>query len=1460
MLFFSIPFVQTQIAKQVTSSVNNDFGTNMLVKKVDLSLLGSVTLKEIEIRDHHKDTLIFVKKLRTSLLSAKSVLDNKLQLRSASLDGVYFYLKKYKGEETDNLSIFISQLDSGPVTDSVSTPFILKSSNFYLSNTNFKSIDENRGIGLEYAAYEGGGNIQDFNLIGPDLSAKIRGFYFVDNKDLKITNFTSDFTYSKTGMTFLNTNIKTLYSDLNADIQFDYEEGGLGNFIDLVNIKANFKRSKLSILDLKKLYTELSGNDLFTFTTKIEGSLNNFSANDIRLTSRNGIRTFADITFINSISDEEGFILAGNFKEVTADYSKLKRILPNVLGENLPSELSRLGSFSLEGIAKLTPRNIEADLSVDSDVGQVNADLEIIDFSDIDNASYKGDVEFDLFDMGIFFDDKSLGKFSFKGKVDGSGFKIENINTTLFGKSSLFEFNNYSYQKIDVDGNYQNSLFEGRLLINDANLQGKFDGLADLGDDIRKFDFRAQIDFVDLNAINFSKRDSLSILKGNIALDADGNSFDDAIGKAVFTDVSYTNAKKEYLFKEFVVNSSSKDSIKTISVDSKDIVKGELSGKFTFSELGRLAQNALGSYYSNYKPYEVDANQYVDFNFTIYNQIIDVFLPEIEVSENTRIAGNIAGKDNRIKFNVRSPKIIAYGNTIDSLILRSDNKNRFYNSILTANEVTSDYFNLKKLNLINRKANDTLFFKSIFKGGKESREDFNLDFYYTINKEEKSVVGLEKSVLNYKDYTWVVNKNNDNEHKLTFDLNTDEYIFSPFLLKSDAQEVKFKGVIRDSTYTRIETNMTNVLVESFLPPVDSLKLRGVLNGNIDFLKENEKFTPKGNLIVKDFYINDFKQGDLALNVTGKGSLTKYDVSLSLDRENVKSIAAIGEIDFTEERPIIDLDLFLEDFKLNAFSPLGQDVLSKIRGSASGNVNLSGFLRNPNMQGSLTLENAGLKFPYLNTDYDFKGDATIDLNEQSFIFQDIQLEDVKYKTLGNLNGSITHKNFNDWFLNLDISSDNLLILDTEDSEEATYYGTGFIDGSASITGLTNSITIDVNAKTMPNTIFVIPLKDIATVDNYKLIHFKSEKTAAERQEELALEAIKGVDLKIDLEVTTDAIAQIVIDEVNGSELKGSGTGDLDIRINTRGTFNMFGDYTIDNGFYNFKYGGVINKPFEIVKGSTVSWSGSPYEANLNVTAVYTTNANPAVLLENFNTNRKIPVNLVTKISGSLFNSKQDFDIEIPNANSTISSELDFILNDNNINAKMRQFFSLLALGSFIAPETSTVTSSEIITGTTSNIIGSVLSDIISSKDGKLQLGLNYTAGNQQNNLDNLITDDQVDVSLTTQISDRVIINGKVGVPVGTQTQSSVVGEVKVEVLLNEAGNFRGVIFNRQNEIQYSTQEEGYTQGVGLTYEVNFNTLSELLRKLGIKSKKKAVRKKKDSILSPHKKLINFKNNQ
>jgi hypothetical protein len=1462
-LVLSIPAVQTRLARMVTNDINEEFGTDLVIQKVDLSLLGTVALKGIEIRDHHQDTLIFIDRLRTSLVNAKKIMDNKVNLGSVSMKGIHMHLTKYKDEDDDNLTIFTDKFEEDNSKDSIATssdPFVLRSSNIYLDDLNYRQVDENKSVPLEFSASKGGGSLQDFEITGPDVSMQINGLYFTDERGIDFTSITTDFTYTKEYMDFKNTIIKTPHSFLKAQIHFDYKRENLANFNELVEIDAVFDKSYLSVLDLNKIYNEIRGDDILHFTTKLHGSLNNFSMTNLRLDSDQGIRIYGNMNFINAVNNELGFLLTADLENVTAGYYRLKAILPNLLGENLPSEFRRLGKFTLSGITKLTTENIEATLDIDSQVGEILTDMEITNFGNIDDARYTGEVEFIGFDVGKFFEDPLFGKMSFLGDVNGKGFRIDNINTTLIGKISSLELNGYEYQDIGVNGTYANNLFDGNLDVADPNLQMKFEGLADVSGDENQFDFNANITYADLKAINLYDRDSISQLEGTIDLDIRGNTVDDMIGIGNFKNIKYKNQKDNYDFKQFLVLSTRNDSIKQIRIDSEDIVKGELTGNFKFKELLPIAQNALGNVYSNYNPYKVEPHQFLNFDFTIYNQIVDIFLPEVSIAPNTKIKGRINADNNHLKLTASSPSILMYGTRIDSLQLRTDNNNPKlpYDSFIQASQFNTPYYNLSKLNLVNLRQNDTLFFKSTFEGGDTNREDFNLDFFFTINEEKKSIVGIEKSTFSFQGSDWSINPNSDKNNKVEFDFKSEEYAFSDFLLKSKEQQIKFKGVLRDSTYKDLQAEFTKVRLKSFLPEIDSLKLRGELNGVVDFTQKDSLYSPKGTLVVKDFTINDFAQGNLSMNMEGDNSYEQYDVSMYLDTQEARNISATGNIDFSKSRPIIDLEVFMTDFQLNAFSPLGEDVLNSVRGTASGNFTLKGFLRNPDMNGSLVLKDAGMKFPYLNVDYDFDGDATIGLVGQSFRFNQIALKDTKYGTEGVLGGDITHQNFDSWFLNLEINSDNLLVLDTQDTEEALYYGTGFIQGNARISGLTQRITIDVNAKTMDKTLFVIPLKDIAAVDSYRLIHFKNEKKPEEIRKELELGEIEGVDLNINLEVTKDAVAQVVIDEVNGSELKGSGTGNLQIQINTRGKFNMYGDFAIDNGIYNFRSVGIINKPFKILKGGTISWDGNPFEANLDITAVYTTKANPAILLENFNTNRKIDVDLVTNITGSLFNSKQEFDIEIPNSNSTIANELDFVLNNGNTDFKLRQFLNLLALNQFASPDRADFDGADLITGTTGSAIGAIISDIVSSE--KIQFNLDYnTSGNQQNPQNNILIDDTVDVSLTTQVTDRVIINGKVGVPVGAQTQSSVVGEVKVEVLLNESGNFRGVIFNRQNEIQYSAQEEGYTQGIGLSYQVNFNSLSELLTKVGLKKKapKKKVVKKKDSLINRPKQLINFK---
>ena len=63
----SLSTVQTQFAKRITENVNNRFDTDISIKKASISLNGDVLISDILVHDHRKDTLLFVRELKTSL-------------------------------------------------------------------------------------------------------------------------------------------------------------------------------------------------------------------------------------------------------------------------------------------------------------------------------------------------------------------------------------------------------------------------------------------------------------------------------------------------------------------------------------------------------------------------------------------------------------------------------------------------------------------------------------------------------------------------------------------------------------------------------------------------------------------------------------------------------------------------------------------------------------------------------------------------------------------------------------------------------------------------------------------------------------------------------------------------------------------------------------------------------------------------------------------------------------------------------------------------------------------------------------------------------------------------------------------------------------------------------------------------------------------------------------------------
>ena len=1457
-MLLMIPKVQTVLSHLVINQINTKYNTAIYIHKVDFSSLRVLKLKGVEIKDHHHNTMVYVKNLTINIVDYKKLLKENFDFKKVTFDELYLNIKTYKSETDDNFSHFLKSFDK-PIDKRTYKEFLLNASIVQLNNSEIFIVDDNN-IKPEKAFFKKvNGTLNNFKIKGSKVFATIKKLKLIDNNTLEIKDLTAQFSYSPQKIELLNTVLKTPTSTLKAELVFTYHKDDLKDFNNKVKINANIKEASISLLDVRKFYAEIGDNDQMQISSQISGTLNNLFLNDFKLKSSSNAKVNANLNLINSFDQQKPFQLNASWNQLETNYNHLSKLLPNILGKKLPPEFKSLGQINLHGNTVVTKKQLSGNVFVLSDLGEFIADGILNNIDQIENVNYDGKISIFDFNLGQYTNNKNVGLFSLDAKVKGTGFTLKKLNTNVEGVITKFQFKEYLYKNVTINGIYKNMQFNGLVTMADENIKLKFDGLADLTGKIYTYKFNAIVDYAHLNKLNLFTRDSLALLKGNLNFNVEGNSLNDLVGNINFKNASYQNEKDTYQFEDFTISSVFNEGIRHIDINSKDIIEGSLSGKFKFEELIKIARNSLGSIYTHYKPYKVSKGQFVDFQFNIYNKLIEVFYPQIKFAPNTYLKGNIVSDNEQFKLHFRSPKLEAYEYQFNDIRLQIDNKNPLFNTQLFVEQLDKDNFSFRNVNLVNKTLNDTLFIKSSMEGGLEKSDSYQLSFYHTINKENKSVIGVEKSNITIRDNQWIINSKNLETNQIVYDETSKNININLINIESGKQKIDISGNIKVDQKKDILLKFENVEIAKVIPPIKYIKMEGILNGLVNILEENKQITPISKVEISDLKINDKAFGNLNLEIIGTNSRKKYQVDLALKRNVWNSLNAHGFIDFNPQKPTIDLDIDLENFQIDAFSTLGKETITNIRGDLYGEIKATGLLENPDINGFLYLDKAGMEIPYLNVNYQFDGTSVVEVKGQSFIFKDIDLKDATFNTTGILNGSITHNKFKDWFLDLSATTKNLLVLNTKQTENSLYYGTGYLAGEANIIGFTDRLTIDVNGKTNKNTYFVIPLSDVKTVENFKLIHFKNKENVEESKsfKEQYLENTKGLSLNFNINVTKDAVVEMVLDQSTGSYLKGSGTGDLQIEINTRGKFNMYGDFMVDNGNYNFKYGGIIDKPFKVVKGGTISWNGSPYSAQVDLEAIYNLKANPRVFLENIATNRKIPVNLITKFSGELFNTQKEFDIQIPNSSTAVNSELAFKLNDNDQNKKMRQFFSLLVTKSFFNENEFTFDGTSAISGTTSDVVSGVLSDILNTADGKFQIGVDFTAGDKRSVLNQRI-DDQVDISVDTQINDRILINGKIGVPIGSKTQNNVIGEIKVEFLLNEEGSLRSTVFNRQNEIQYLDEEDGYTQGVGLSYQVDFDNFNELLEKLKLKNKKSSknenIQENSNEVILPRKTFV------
>lgn len=1452
------PYIQTKLVHIVTNFLSSKLNTQVSIDAVDIDFFKTAVLKGLYIEDQQKDTLLYAEKIAVDI-DLFSLRNNIIEIGKVSLHNVNAELKYYKGEEDLNLQFIINAFTS---EDTTSTPSNWKFAlheveliNSKFSYHNFDSEPEPSGIDFEHIVLsEINIHLKEIHLDADSIAAHISSASFKEKSGFHVKEFHAHGAFTPQKILAKDFEIITPASDLKGTYMMSYDSlSYFSNFLNKVMLHGQFDHAILNLSDIAYFAPDLEGiNKEIDITGNAKGTISNLRGNDLALIIDGQTTLYCDAS-VRGLPEIEETYMRIKVKELITNKEQLDRIPIPPFNQHefvhTTDNFKWLGQIKFKGEVSGFYNDFVAYGNFRTDLGSFFSDLSL-KFNTKDGIpAYKGQISMNNFNIGRFLQIKEFGQTSLNAEISGKGFSENDLKASLRGNINNIYINNYNYKNIKVDGDIANNLFNGLLNINDEHLKMDFTGKVDFQNKLPEFNFIADIEKAELAMLKLIKRDTSSFLKTHIEMNLVGNNFDNIIGSININNTLYTETKHKYKLKEININAEYLDTEnKQISIQS-DIADGNIKGIFNIAEIGpslyRLFEKTVTSNYQ--EPDKIKKQKHKDIeNFDLVlhlkntKPITEIFYNDIEINPNTHFTGTYNSESNYFRLNGTSPDLKLFGTDFKQFFINAKTEN---NSLIlstgSARIQFSDSAWIDNFIVKTVTQKDSLNFSinwNNFKDTANYSADISGHLYFNTIKSIKGK--LDKTKITIADSIWTIDPNNQ------IIIDTSNISISNLYLTTGNQSIRIFGNISENPESPLMFNFDNLLLQNLNPLTErsGINFKGIVNGNGTITDFYHSLSFISDLSIKDLTINNEMLGQAALNSAWNKNSEAIVVNGKLYRDTLTTFNISGNYYPSRKEESIEMTAFLNKFRLQILNSFTTDIASNINGIASGKIDIRGSISEPKLKGRINLQKTSFTIDYLNTSYTFSNEVIIENNWIGF--DNITLFDHK----GNkaiATGTILHKNYSDFNIDIDINAEKFQCLNTNEYQNELYYGTAFVSGNLNISGTPEKLFFNINVKSEKGTQFFIPLGGSQDVTENAFVTFINKDSTLINIANTNDINLDGIELKFELDITPDAEVQLIFDPKIGDVMRGKGNGRITMDINTLGKFTMQGEYVIEEGEYLFTLMNVVNKKFKVQKGGTINWNGSPYNANVNLQAIYSLRTSTYDLGIDTTNRRRRPVECVMNLSNDLMKPDIRFDVRLP-GNRELESQVKNVLNtETEMN---RQAFALLTLNHFVTPQNaigavSAEASNTNVGGTTSSeLLSNQLSNWLSQISKDFDLGVKYRPGDE-------ISSQEIELALSTQIlNDRLSFDGNFGVqganPNATsQNTNNLVGDVNIEYKLTQDGRFRMRAFNRTNNNTNLTYVNSpFTQGVGVFYRLDFNKPKDIWERF--RKKETAARKEEE----------------
>ena len=1201
----------------------------------------------------------------------------------------------------------------------------------------------------------------------------------------------------------------------------------------------------------QKMFASLPA--LINLRGSIKGTKNDLVGN-VNLSGKD--LAFAGKVNFTNIADPARMNYGFAFTSATLSRDFIAGFLPPKLLQqiSLPPRFTATGKFSG------TKESIVTDMRLSTSYGPLYIKGFMKNLQDPLRINYDLYIQSNGFALGkLLKQDSIIGNFSGVMIAKGTGFDYKTMRSDIKTDIASIRLFDYNYQNAKINANFSNGFVRSLGEINDPNLKLTYNMNANMRSEYPVVYADLRVDTAQLYPLHFT--DDTFNLSMNARVDAK-NLRPRNLDASLFADnIKFEVANRFYELDTTTLIASSLNGIDSIVFNSAfaDVRAG---GAFDYDKIGPSLLQYVNNFYKlpGYKPttLNIPEQQFAIKGVIRESPIVSGFVPGLSSYEDITFSGRYvsADTDSALNFNAVIPQLSYTTNTVSNGAININSKNGSLNydvkfdTLKTAGNIL--YGTVAK----GAAAKDSLSI-NVFTQDDKNRKWFELAGTGFVKGDAYTFRLQDTLLLNYE--RWNVQPGNYVQYS------PQGIIINRFQINSDSAVISLNSqqLIPDSPIDILIDNFNLKSVSSFINK-DTILVAGLVDMKAtvsDLKKELPSFI--GTASVTDLQYMQQPIGNVTASAQ-KQSDNNISAEVSLTGLG-NDVNAKGNYYLNNVNQQFDADLQVNKLNFKTFEAFSAGQLKNSSGNISGNVNLTGKFADPRWQGQLNFDTVQFTLAQVGTPYKIDKQKIV-LDYPAINFPKFTITDSLNNELV-VNGKIISKTLTAYDLDVNIKAKDFILVNAKKAVNSQAYGFAAVDVDVDVSGSTARPAIegDISVNDKSDLTIVLPQTGYAKNDAKLIVRFIDRDTfdinppvkLFEPEQKTVSAFAQFVNYNLNIALTKAAAFTILIDPATGDQIKVQGDAQLNAGVDPGGNLVLAGVYELDKGYYDLHYG-FLQRKFNLIKGSTITFAGTPVNAEANITAEYIAYTSSKDLLTNEVTDvtpllansfrQKLPFRVILYLTGPLNKPDIKFDIQLPEQSNLLSNDLQTTIENKLQQIRSdpaqinKQVFSLLLLNRFVSEQSSDFFRgnggdfNDLARQSVSQFLSSALNEIASDLFKGIDIDLNLNSYNDfSNGGQTARTDLNVAVSKTFA-NDRVLVS--VGKNFGVEgqdaaakvsgTNSGFKPDITLTYKLTPDGRY---LLRAYTKNQFEVTLDGYVVETGLAFQVamDYDKFRELFRK-------------------------------